>query len=100
VSRLVDLALGRCTSDGRWETDFGRWVADYGPSEIVERFREDPELRITQHAVYEWLRGHVPRVERAMALVELSAGHLTLEQIYAHGNQVKVMSDGPDHSER
>jgi len=68
----------------RWESEFGRWVAEYGVSAIVEALANDPQLRVTKHAVYEWLRGHAPHPDRARALVRLSRGRLTLEAIYQH----------------
>ena len=73
----------------RWETEFGRWVADVGVARIVKALADDPDLRVTNQAVYEWLQGHAPRPARAMALVELSGGHLTLEAIYGHGREMR-----------
>ena len=84
------LAKGRYKRvPSRWETEFGRWVADFGVPRIVKALARDPELRVTNQAVYEWLQGHPPRPARAMALVELSGGRLTLEAIYEHGQQVR-----------
>ncbi|MBN1459156.1 MAG: hypothetical protein JXA57_06440 [Armatimonadetes bacterium] len=83
------LASGRFKRDPeRWETEFGRWVADFGVPQIVKALARDPDLRVTNQAVYEWLQGHPPRPARAMALVELSGGRLTLEAIYQHGRQI------------
>lgn len=79
------LALGRYRRDPlRWQTTFGQWVSDFGVTRIVAALSDDPDLRVTRRAVYEWLRGHPPRPARAMALVELSGGRLTLEAIYEH----------------
>ncbi len=73
----------------RWQTDFGRWIADVGVPSIVASLAHDPDLRVTNQAVYEWLQGHTPRPARAMALVEMSQGRLTLETIYQHSRQIK-----------
>ena len=73
----------------RWQTDFGRWVADFGVPRIVAGLAHDPNLRVTNQAVYEWLQGHAPQPARAMALVEMSGGRLTLEVIYQHSREVR-----------
>jgi hypothetical protein len=72
----------------RWQTDFGRWVADFGVPRIVAGLAQDPGLRVTNQAVYEWLQGHAPHPARTMALVETSQGRLTLEAIYQHSREV------------
>lgn len=88
------LAKGRYKRvPSRWETDFGRWVADFGVPQIVKALATDPDLRVTNQAVYEWLQGHPPRPARAMALVEMSRGKLTLEAIYEHGREVRRAQD-------
>ena len=83
----------------RWETEFDRWVSDFGVQRIVAALAHEPDLRVTNQAVYEWLQGHAPRPARAMALVELSGGRLTLEAIYKHGREVRRLS-GPAAPER
>ena len=95
MSRQDALARGCCKRVlSRWETEFGRWVADYGVLRIVKALADDPDLRVTNQAVYEWLQGHAPRPARAMALVELSEGRLTLETIYGHCCEIR-RSSGP-----
>ena len=92
--RREALELGRYKRDpNRWQTEFGRWVADFGVPRIVTVLGQDPNLRVTKHAVYHWLKGYAPRPDRALALVEMSQGRLTLEAIYQHGQQMK-QSDG------
>lgn len=87
------LARGRYRRvPSRWETKFGRWVSDFGVSRIVTALAHDPDLRVTNQAVYEWLQGHAPRPARAMALVELSGGRLSLEAIYQHGREIRRSS--------
>ena len=84
------LAKGRYRRvPSRWETKFGRWVSDVGVSCIVSALARDPDLSVTNQAVYEWLQGHAPRPARAVALVELSGGRLTLEAIYQHGREIQ-----------
>lgn len=78
-----------------WETDFGRWVRDFGVSRIVSELAHDPNLRITNVAVYQWLRGVEPRPARARALVELSQGRLTLDAIYDHARVVRRFASTP-----
>lgn len=90
------LALGRYRRDPmRWQTEFGRWVGDFGVSRIVSALAPDPALRITNQTVYEWLQGHAPQPSRAIALVQLSGGRLTLEAIYGHGRAVRSPADAP-----
>ena len=88
--RREALVLGRYKRDpNRWQTEFGRWVADFGVPRIVAGLDQDPDLRVTNQAVYEWLQGHAPHPARAMALVEMSQGRLTLEAIYQHSREIK-----------
>lgn len=90
------LALGRFKRDpGRWESEFGRWVSDYGVPRIVAALARDPDLRVTNDAVYQWLKGVEPRPSRARALVRLSRGRLTLEAIYEHCRAVRGTAGGP-----
>lgn len=78
----------------RWDTEFGRWVGEFGPSRIVAALGRNPELSVTNGAVYEWLRGHQPRPDRAIALVEMSGGRLSLDAIYRHGREIDLRSKG------
>ncbi len=88
--RREALELGRYKRDpDRWQTDFGRWVAEFGVPRIVAVLGQDPNLRVTKHAVYHWLKGYAPRPDRALALVEMSQGRLTLDAIYQHGRQMR-----------
>ena len=50
------LAKGRCRRDPlRWETEFGRWVSDFGVSRMVSALGCGPDLRITNWIVHECL---------------------------------------------
>ena len=75
----------------RWQTDFGRWVAEVGVRTIVSEFDNDPDLRCTTAAVYKWVDGHEPRPERAIALVALSRGAITLEMIYSQRRDLEQL---------
>lgn len=90
------LELGRFKrTPDRWQTEFGRWVADFGVPRIVAGLAHDPDLRVTKHAVYHWLKGFSPRPDRAMALVEMSQGRLTLDAIYQHSRQIRQADGDP-----
>jgi hypothetical protein len=90
------LALGRFKRvPDRWQTEFGRWVRDFGVPRIVSALAGDPDLRVTNQSVYEWLQGHAPRPARAAALVELSGGRLTLDAIYQHGREMRSTAEPP-----
>ena len=85
----------------RWDTEFGRWVGDVGVPCIVSALARDPDLRVTNQTIYEWLQGHPPRPSRARALVELSGGRLTLEAIYDHARKVRRLpGDSGERLER
>jgi len=84
------LAKGRYRRvPSRWNTEFGRWVSAFGVSRIVSALARDPDLRITNQTVYESLQGHPPHPSRAIALVEMSGGRLTLEAIYQNGRELR-----------
>ena len=88
------LALGRFKrASARWETKFGRWVAEAGVPTIFAALGRDPDLRVTNNAVYNWLRGHALRPDRARALVDLSGGSLTLDDIYDHSRRVRPTAE-------
>ena len=83
----------RSQHDYRRETQFGRWVVEFGIPRIVAELRKDPDLRITEHAVYDWLSGRrAPRPSRAAALVRISRGRLSLETIYRHPYECRQLA--------
>lgn len=87
------LASGRYRrAPRRWQTQFGQWISDVGVSRIVATLAPDPDLRITNQTVYEWLQGHPPHPSRAIALVAMSDGRLTLDAIYQHSREVKQLT--------
>ena len=38
-------------SPPRWQTEFGRWVSDFGVSDVVDALAHDPDLCVTRQAV-------------------------------------------------
>ncbi len=75
----------------RWDTQFGRWVGSYGVPRIVRELGHDPMLSVTSHSVYEWLAGRrQPNPKRALELVNMSGGQLTLETIYHHACEMRA----------
>lgn len=88
--RQGTLARGRSSRVAhRWQTEFGRWVSEFGVPRIVAALAHDPDLRVTNQAVYKWLQGHAPRPPRAMAMVKMSGGRITLEAIYQHSRDIQ-----------
>lgn len=77
----------------RWSTTFGQWVKEVGVMEIVSTLRPDPDLRVTDKSVYSWVAGHPPRPARAQALVDMSNGSLTLEDVYGHGRELRDIQE-------
>ena len=63
-----------------------------GISRIGEALAHDPNLRISNQAVYAWRQGHAPRPARAMPLVELSGGRLMLAAICQPGRPLGRMA--------
>ena len=84
----------------RWHTEFGRWVSDFGTSRIVAALAHDPDLRVTNQSVYEWLQGHPPTASRALALVAMSRGRRTLDAIYHHALEIRRPPDTTAASRR
>lgn len=67
-----------------WNTPVGKWISEVGVSTIVSALGRNPDLSVTDRAVYSWLKGFAPRYDRAQALVRLSKGRITMAQIYDH----------------
>jgi hypothetical protein len=84
---IRDEARGRFRrAPDRWNTEIGRWVSNFGVSRIVSALAHDPDLRVTNQSVYEWLQGHPPTASRALARVAMSRGRFTLDAIYHHAH--------------
>jgi hypothetical protein len=72
--------MRRCVE--RWRTPLGRFVGEFGVARLTAAFaaRGDP---ISGRLAYAWLAGAVmPRPERALALVALSRGRLTMAEVF------------------
>lgn len=67
----------------RWETHFGAWVCSVGVSNLAGMM-EAAGQPVTPFAIHKWVAGErVPRHDRVVAMVELSAGQLSMADVYA-----------------
>ncbi len=65
----------------RWNTGFGRWVSSIGVASPAERLNRRG-YPLTRNAIYHWVSGRrQPRLDHAIAMVQLSQGSLTLQDI-------------------
>jgi len=68
----------------RRQTRFGSWVSSYGVSRLQTTLGQNG-CPITRGGIYEWLAGRrTPRPPVAVKLVQLSAGSLTLDDVFGH----------------
>ena len=66
----------------RWETPFGKWVQAFGVRNVCEALYSYG-LPIGRETVYHWMAGRaVPNPRKAMALIKISEGKLTFDDIY------------------
>lgn len=78
---------------GRWQTRFGRWVSARGVTHIVGDLGRIG-VPVTSHAVYNWIAGSsLPHPTRAIALVRISNGALSLDDVYGHIPEVRALRD-------
>lgn len=79
----------------RWNTRFGRWVSRYR----VSRLTVDLAARgvpVTPHAVYDWIAARrAPRPTCAAAIVEISGGKLSFDDIYRHRAEIAARLSDP-----
>jgi len=82
-------ALGRYKrAPDRWDTSFGRWVSEVTVTTILDTLGENPDIRYTRQSVYGWLKGAIPRPAAAAALLRMSRGAISLEDIYEQGAEI------------
>ena len=79
----------RTPNDSRWETTFGKFVRKHSVQRLVFELRSQG-FSVTTTAIYYWLRpgGPNPKPKHAKAIVDLSNGELTMEDIYSHQQQI------------
>ena len=71
-----------------WDTDFGRFVSEYGVPALA-RDLSAQGAPVIPSSIYKWMAGVCnPRPQLARQLVSLSAGRLSLEAIFSHREQV------------
>ena len=79
----------------RWATPFAAWVSDYG----VGRLRTELACLgqpVTQGAIYSWLSGRgTPRLPLAIAVVSISRGAVTAEDIVRHRETIAPRTGTP-----
>jgi hypothetical protein len=84
----------------RWRTPFGGWVGRVTVAGIVNELGKNPALAVRPSQVYAWVAGiAMPRPSRALALVRMSRGTITLDAIYRHGQEVRRHRGGRSNSE-
>jgi hypothetical protein len=87
--------MPRCFRSHRWRTRFGSWVQSYTVSGIARALASagDP---ICTETVYKWVSGaSVPRPDRAVAMVRIAAGAITMDDVYSH--RAALAASGSTH---
>jgi hypothetical protein len=75
----------------QWRNSFAQWIRTYTVRRLV-RDLEAEGIRLSVVAVYQWIAGRTfPRPRTAAAIVRISGGRVTFEQIYP---QRRVLSRG------
>lgn len=73
----------------RWDTAFGKWVGAFTVSRVVVDLRREG-YPLTTGAVYHWVAGRaVPALPLAKALVRISQGQVSFDDIAAHKEQTR-----------
>lgn len=68
----------------RRRSQLGSWMTRYGVRRLTKTMIAAGEP-VTEMAVYNWLAGrHVPRTSSAIAIVSISRGRVSLEDIFRH----------------
>ena len=78
-------------------TPFAVFVRRIGARSIVLTLSRDYHLPMTQRSVYRWLTGaRTPRPVFARAVVSLSHGALTLDDVYRHSEEARKNERHPE----
>lgn len=73
----------------RWSTPFGSFVSAFGVRRLTLKLGERGQP-VTPKAVHEWLAGRsAPTPARAVEIVTLSAGSVTLMDVYQHRETIR-----------
>jgi hypothetical protein len=82
----------------RWTTHFGSWIASVTVFKVQEALA-DTGHPVTEQAVYHWLAGTAtPRTAHAVALVRMSEGRISLDDIVRHRTEVRDETRGDRRS--
>jgi len=72
-----------------WRTRFGSWVHSYTVPRLLRSLEAAEGFRLTRATVYHWVTGRsAPQPLRACALVRLSRGAVTLDDVFRHRLEV------------
>ena len=68
------------------KSKFGNWVLSYGVDNLATALASvNPRIACTPQCVRRWLRGvHEPRHERMRAIVKVSGGAVTTDDVLDH----------------
>lgn len=78
----------------RWSTRFGKWVDAVTVTKVVVDLRTEGHP-VTRGSVYHWIAGRAaPTLPLAGALVRISRGCVTLDDILAHRVVASGNTDG------
>jgi hypothetical protein len=79
-------------------TKFYDWLFKYGAKKLAtDLTARGPDTKVTVRAVYGWAKGeHEPRGAKLRAIVDLSRGELTHEDVQQHFRTiVQLIADAP-----
>jgi hypothetical protein len=100
--RLADSPPSSATaSSPRWVTPFGSWVRGFTVARLVSALRAGGHTA-TRAAVHHWVAGRAipqPRA-KALAIVELSRGSVSLEDIYRQRDRASPGAESHDAQPR
>lgn len=72
-------------SPTRWGTPFGRFVSEFKAHRLARAISAQLNYEIHDTTIYHWVAGrHLPRPDHMNAIVTLSGGRVTVEDVYSH----------------